>query len=118
MDVALGKKAHNSSHVQGVYKEVQIHGPVQLNKHVECLVVNAMHKNNQSTIKDANEFCEKNGCWWAWSDDPWYKKRKVAAKQRVLIHSADQVVQGGVSLADFRNDHSNTNDRRKRWWFW
>jgi len=43
------------------YKEVQIHGPIQLDRDVELLVLNSQHQSSKAAIDSANVFCEKFG---------------------------------------------------------
>ncbi len=54
---ALGKSSSRTAQ----YKEVQIHGPIQLDRDVELLVLNSQHQSNKPVIDSANRFCEKFG---------------------------------------------------------
>lgn len=62
--VASGEvEALSSAATQGGrYKEIQIHGPVELSRDVDALRLHDKHKGNAAVAALAQEFCEKNGC--------------------------------------------------------
>lgn len=56
-------RALSSASTQGPrYKEIQIHGPVELCRDVDALRLHDMHKGNAMVVRMARYFCEKNGC--------------------------------------------------------
>jgi len=60
--LATGKKQCLNSNTIQHYKEMQIHGEVDLSRHVEALVVNFRHKNNADMMAMAERFCARNRC--------------------------------------------------------
>eukprot|EP00697_Spironema_sp_BW2_P005344 gnl/Spiro4/17451_TR9283_c0_g2_i1.p1 gnl/Spiro4/17451_TR9283_c0_g2~~gnl/Spiro4/17451_TR9283_c0_g2_i1.p1 ORF type:complete len:648 (+),score=226.29 gnl/Spiro4/17451_TR9283_c0_g2_i1:88-2031(+) len=60
-EVATGKVTHHDSSCFSQYKEVQIHGPIELSKHVEALVVPTSFRTSAQLPK-LQEFCDKNNC--------------------------------------------------------
>ncbi len=46
----------------GRYKEIQVHGPVELCRDVDALRLHDQHKGNAAVLHLARRFCEKNGC--------------------------------------------------------
>ena len=68
LSVASKKKPYLNSDVIRQYKEVQIHGPVELSEHVECVVVNKRHKEDTRVKEQLAEFIDKNKCNMIWMD--------------------------------------------------
>ena len=69
LDVALNRKKYVNSSIISVYKEVQIHGPVDLSENVEALVVNPSHKLNKPLIIKLDKLGEKYGFNVVWMDE-------------------------------------------------
>lgn len=57
--------AHNDKDKQTAYREIQIHGPVQLDRDVYSFHV-PDNVRNRAKEKEFNEFCEKNGIKLVW----------------------------------------------------
>lgn len=68
IEVANGIKPWADSNIIQTYKEVQIHGPVQLNKDVDALVMNKRHKGNNQMEAAAKKFASKNKCNLIWME--------------------------------------------------
>ena len=66
MDVATGKASWRPSEVIGVYKEIQVHGEVNLSQHVDCLVVNQCHKENEEIETLLAKFHERHNVPIVW----------------------------------------------------
>ena len=66
LEVASGKKKSMTSVNTGTYKEIQIHGPVRLNRDVKALFCNPRHKTDPNMVKMITEFCEKNHFPFVW----------------------------------------------------
>ena len=63
MEAALYRKKGGKK--QTAYREIQVHGPVLLERDIISLhVPNTMA--NKSSTKKFNKFCEKNGCKLVW----------------------------------------------------
>ena len=63
MEAALFSKKGGKK--QTSYREIQIHGPVQLNRDILSLHVPNTMSNKRSTDK-FKKFCEQNGCKLVW----------------------------------------------------
>ncbi|KAJ3153016.1 hypothetical protein HK101_001768 [Irineochytrium annulatum] len=70
MDVGTGIKLCESSERVAVYKEMQVHGDVRLDRDVAMLVMNNVHKTNKRTQKAAESFAEKHGVPVIWMEEP------------------------------------------------
>jgi hypothetical protein len=68
LDVALNNQKYHNSSVIGTYKEIQIHGPVKLDEHVEALVVHPKHRKNTGLIANLTKLCDKNKFPLLWMD--------------------------------------------------
>lgn len=70
MKVALGKSLYEDSKIISVYKEIQIHGKVNLKDHVEAIVMNPRYKkSNNGIIKGIEKVAKDNGCKLIWMDE-------------------------------------------------
>jgi hypothetical protein len=69
VDVAMNRKQHCNSNIISSYKEIQIHGPVNLSEHVEELVVNPQYRNKGSMIGLLKRIGKKHGFRVIWMDD-------------------------------------------------
>lgn len=58
--VAMNRKSYINSSIIKVYKEIQIHGPIQLNRHVQRLMVNPKYRKQSYIIKQLKEIGEKH----------------------------------------------------------
>jgi len=68
ISVALGIHRVVDSKSLSVYKEVQIHGPLVLNRDVEAIVVNKKYKGNKSMESMLYQFAETNMCNIIWME--------------------------------------------------
>ena len=66
LKVATKKSPYLSSDIIQQYKEVQIHGPIELAEHLECIVVNPRHKSDPKTKELLENFIAKNKCNMIW----------------------------------------------------
>lgn len=66
MNVAIGKFDFVDSRNIGVYKEIQVHGPVELKAHVAALVVNQRHTGITSIKQQLDKFKEMTGIPIVW----------------------------------------------------
>lgn len=57
--VATRRKEFGDSRAISTYKELQIHGPLELTKHVEALVLNERYANDTKMLEKADRFCRK-----------------------------------------------------------
>ena len=60
--VATRRKEFGDSRAISTYKELQIHGPLELTKHVEALVVHERYANDTKMLDKADQFCRKANC--------------------------------------------------------
>jgi len=96
VDVAIGKTEHSSSSIISIYKEIQIHGEVRLNGHIDTLVLNVSYVNNKQIVKLAEDFALKNGCNWQFTNKPLptrslSKEEETRAKKQ-LEEETDNVI--------------------------
>jgi hypothetical protein len=93
----------------GKYKEVQIHGPVDLNKHVDRLVVHEKHKKNKDFIE---QITAAHNWKLTWIDD--MRKELEERKSGVHMDDADwqkklQILKGAeeqdAAAADYCKKH-------------
>lgn len=66
INVANGKMASEDSSQLDHYKEIQIHGEVKLDSHIERIVVKNKHKSEEKRI---TAICKKHGWALSWMDD-------------------------------------------------
>ncbi len=66
VQVAKGVQPYCDSSALSVYKEVQIHGPLQLNRDVDAIVVHPRYRNNKEIEAMLLQFQEQNGCKVIW----------------------------------------------------
>ncbi len=70
VQVAKGVQPFCDSSALSVYKEVQIHGPLQLNRDVDAIVVHPRYRNNEEIEAMLLQFQEQNGCKVIWMPKP------------------------------------------------
>jgi len=61
LSVASGRQKFCPSEAITVYKEVQIHGPIKLDEHIESLVVNNRHKSQSDIKKKVEDWARRCG---------------------------------------------------------
>ena len=62
IQVATKKKPFANSDVINNYKEVQIHGPIVLGEHIECVFYHERHRNDKPLLEMLDNFRIKNNC--------------------------------------------------------
>ena len=62
VEAATTKQCASAGMNQANYREIQIHGPVQLNRDVQSIHVPAAHKSNAQIMKLLQVFCRQNRC--------------------------------------------------------
>ena len=62
IQVATRKKRYANSDVIHHYKEVQIHGPIVLAEHIDCVVYHERHKGDKHFMELLENFRVKNNC--------------------------------------------------------
>ena len=73
IEAALTKKTKSGGAQQASYREIQIHGPVQLNRDVLSVHVPSVHKKNYKLVSILHDFCAKNMCKLVYFDPPGMK---------------------------------------------
>jgi len=62
LEAALHKKTSSGGAKQTSYREIQIHGPVQLDRDVISMHVPSHHQKNKKLVQTLERFCRKNMC--------------------------------------------------------
>jgi len=62
VEAATTRKCSSGGSKQANYREIQIHGPVQLDRDVESLHAPSSYQKHAKTMKVLKAFCQKNGC--------------------------------------------------------
>ena len=62
IQVATKKKPYANSDVIHHYKEVQIHGPIVLGEHIDCVFYHERHRNDKPLLEMLDNFRVKNNC--------------------------------------------------------
>ena len=62
VEAALTKKCSTGGAKQTSYREIQIHGRVELDRDIASLHVPLLHKRNKEIMHVLNKFCTKNEC--------------------------------------------------------
>jgi len=70
IEAALTKKTSSGGSKQSAYREIQVHGPVQLDRDVLSVHVPSTHKTNKKLVETLNRFCNQNMCKLVFFDLP------------------------------------------------
>ena len=62
VEVALNRKAATEGTRQRSYREVQIHGPVRLDRDVESVHAPSSYQNDKELVEQLHAFCDRNKC--------------------------------------------------------
>merc|ERR1711920_1171608 len=62
IEAALTKKTSTGGANQRAYREIQIHGPVELKRDILSVHVPSHHKKNAKLVQTLERFCQTNMC--------------------------------------------------------
>ncbi|KAJ1558685.1 hypothetical protein HK096_007394 [Nowakowskiella sp. JEL0078] len=74
LDVGCKRIPFGSSSHLSVYKELQIHGEVRLNRDIEVVVLNCAYKDDTEVIKAAELFKKNHGVEYIWMEVPFSER--------------------------------------------